>query len=172
MSEDKEYLPSIQKAKLERRNKMPDQKDKINQIQEGMSFSGKTEPEDQEDKNVHHVELADSDAIEKRINDLDDKRKDYSEPSSDQEEPMTTDRKIHLLSKIFPFAIGDRIKNLFDEDGIIDLVGLDDRGVVYLVQYKENRVSWESEHKIRKNESYSGSQDDSAKRPGIKTDIE
>ena len=151
---DKEYLPSIQRAKLEKEEKMPDPKDE-NQIQEGMSFSGKSNPK---------FVPPDLDAIEKRVNEL--------EESTDQEEPMTLDRKIHLLSKIFPFAIGDMVKNKFNEDGYIDSVSLDDRGVLYLIQYKENRLRWESESKIRKNTPNIDSQDDMDKRPEIKTDID
>ena len=89
----------------------------------------------------------DLDAIEKRIDEMED---DIIADDCDREEPMTTDRKIHMLSKIFAFAIGDRIKNLLDEEGIVDLVGLDRRGVLYLVQYKENNMRWEQEQSITK----------------------
>ena len=106
--------------------------------------------------------------IEKRINKL----QEDCDQGEDQEEPMTLDRKIFMLSKIFPFAIGDRVRNKLSEDGIIDLVGLDNRGVIYLVRYKEGKVLWEHEGFIQKISSFSGSQDDSLnKKPSIKTDV-
>lgn len=107
----------------------------------------------------------DLDSIGERIDKMQDEMK------CDQEEPMTTDRKIYMLSKIFAFAIGDRIKNLLDEEGIVDLVGLDRRGVLYLVQYKENVMRWEVEECIRKIDQFFSPGVDSPDDPTFKTDI-
>lgn len=108
----------------------------------------------------------DLDAIEERIDKM-------AEDNCDQEEPMTIERKVNMLSKIFEFTVGDRVTNLLDERGIVDLVGLDRRGVLYLVQYKENNVRWEAEDCIKKDLSYVSYKDDDivAQNPNIKTDI-
>ena len=120
-----------------------------------------------EEKNKLDPEFTkpDLDTIEKRIDEMTD--------NCDREEPMTVDRKIHMMAKIFKFAIGDRVKNLLDEEGIVDLVGLDRRGVLYLVQYKENNVRWEAEDCLTKNLSYVSYKDDDivAQDPKIQTDI-
>ena len=101
------------------------------------------------------------------------KFKNPFEDAPDQEEPMTIERKIHMLGKIFPLAINDRVRNLLSEDGIVEMVGLDDRGVLYLIKYKDQKTKWESEHSIKKNDSYKSSQEDSTlDKSSIKTDIE
>jgi len=110
----------------------------------------------------------DLDTIEKRINELQEKIENQEE-----EELMTIEQKINMLGKIFPLSIGDRVRNLLSEDGIVEMVGLDDRGVLYLIKYKEQNTKWESEHSIKKNDSYKSSQEDSAlNKSSIKTDIE
>jgi len=91
----------------------------------------------------------------------------------DQEEPMTIEQKINMLGKIFPFSIGDRIRNKLSEDGIVEMVGLDNRGVLYLINYKDQKTKWESEGFIKKNNSYKSSQEDpTLNKSSIKTDIE
>ena len=151
---DVEYLPSIERAKLERRHNMPDPKDERNteHLEENMGLEDNqiddlSDLMEKIDKLDPEFTKPDLDAIEDRIDEMEDK---MIADDSDREEPMTTDRKIHMLSKIFAFAIGDRIKNLLDEEGIVDLVGLDRRGVLYLVQYKENNMRWEPEESITK----------------------
>ncbi len=186
---DKEYLPSIERAKLERRKTMPDPKNERNteHLEEGVGMKDEVDEKglrgvrselegdldtlmEGKDKLDDDMVKPDLDAIEKRIDEMADKG---LSDDCDQEPPMTTDRKIHMLAKIFGFAIGDRVKNVLDEEGIVDLVGLDRRGVLYLVQYKENNVRWEAEDCIKKNLSYVSYKDDDivAQDPNIKTDI-
>jgi len=132
--------------------------DDIEHIEEGMIFK---DPIENEFPN-------DLDTIEKRINELQEKIENQEE-----EELMTIEQKINMLGKIFPLSIGDRVRNLLSEDGIVEMVGLDDRGVLYLIKYKEQNTKWESEHSIKKNDSYKSSQEDSAlNKSSIKTDIE
>jgi hypothetical protein len=131
--------------------------DDIEYIEEGMKFK---DPIENEFPN-------DLDTIEKRINKLQEKIENQ------EEELMTIEQKINMLGKIFPLSIGDRVRNLLSEDGIVEMVGLDDRGVLYLIKYKEQNTKWESEHSIKKNVSYKSSQEDSAlNKSSIKTDIE
>jgi hypothetical protein len=171
---DVEYLPSIERAKFERRKQMPDPKDENTEgLKESMGMGEKADLDDlMEEKNKLDPEFTkpDLDEIEDRIDEM-----MVDDDDCDQEEPMTTDRKIYMLSKIFEFAIGDRVKNLLDEKGIIDLVGLDRRGVLYLVQYKENIMRWEPEESITKIPAYSPfpgqDTDDPTFKSEVKTDI-
>jgi hypothetical protein len=162
---DTEYLPSIEKAKLERSNTMPDPKDQIEnedtvKMEEGMGIKDNQKTDDPTPYDKTQL-----DDIEKRVDEL--------QESCDQEEPMTVERKIYMLSKIFPHAIGDRVKNRFDEQGIIDLVGLDHRGVIYLVQYKDQVKEWEAEGQIKKIPSNLASQENVKEKTeaSLKTDI-
>lgn len=147
--EDREYLPSIQKAKLEKERKMPDN---IEHIEEDMKFKDPLE--------------TDLDDIEKRVDELQETM------SEDREEPMTIERKIHMLGKIFPYTIGDHVRNALDEHGVIDLVGLDSRGVIYGVQYPNQILMWQSENQISKIPSNLTTQINEKEQSTIKTDIE
>lgn len=124
--------------------------DNIEHIEEGMKFKDPLE--------------TDLDGIEKRVDELQETM------SEDREEPMTIDRKIHMLGKIFPLSIGDHVRNSLDEDGIIDLVGLDDRGVIYLVKYKGGILTWETN--LTKTSKYPATKEDPTLKSDIKTDIE
>ena len=111
----------------------------------------------------NNVTLPDMDEIEKRIDSLSENIK--------KEKPTDIHEQISLLDQIFTFGVGDRIRNKLNESGIIEMVALDYRGVLYLVQYKEGVSRWQSDDQISKDASYQAYKDDSKKEGKIKTDI-
>jgi hypothetical protein len=66
------------------------------------------------------------------------------EIEKDKEEEMTPERKIILLSKIFPIPLDAKVRNALGEDGIVTMVGLSHLGVQYLVRYPGNIFTWEN----------------------------
>jgi len=85
--------------------------------------------------------------------------------------PLTNEQKIDMLNQIFPIHLGDKVRNKHSEDGIVESVSIDPRGVLYLVGYKEHKTYWEREDQIKKISSYGPSDDDSPPFPPFKTDI-
>ena len=122
--------------------------DDIEHIEEGMKF-----------KDPFETGL---DTIEKRIDELNEE--------FNREKPMTIEQKIHMLGRIFPLAIGDHVRNSLDEDGVIDMIGFDDRGVIYLVKYKGGILTWETN--LTKTSKYPATKEDPTLKPEVKTDIE
>lgn len=92
-----------------------------------------------------------------RITEAMDVKAKAIEESEDKEEPMTFERKLYMISKLFPIELGSRVRNKLGEDGIVEMVGIDHRGVLYLVLYKDQNTKWESEAQIKQITSYGSS---------------
>lgn len=168
---------------------MPNQKEP--NLREGMGF-----------KDAIKTEKNDFDKIESKIDELDKRISGTGEKqplgiigeSQDQEEPLTLGRKIdkilrqqrpftilslsieekiQLIDFLFPIALGDEVRNKFDEVGYVESVSIDRRGVLYLVRYKTHEILWESEYQIEKISLHLSSDEVSEeKQPNlIKTDI-
>ena len=67
---------------------------------------------------------------------------------------LTPNEKIELMGMLFPIGLGDRVRNKLTEDGIVEMVGVDHRGALYLVMYKDQTSRWESEAQIEKTQTY------------------
>lgn len=117
--------------------------------------------------------------IEKKVDELDKKiNTPIDEGDKDQEEPLTTvgrkidrmlirpermsmrpplttEEKIQLIGCLFPIELGCHIKNKHNEEGFVEMVGIDHRGALYLVAYKDQNVRWETEAQIKRI-SYTG----------------
>lgn len=84
----------------------------------------------------------------------------------------TLEDKIKMLAEIFPFALGDRVRNRHQENGFIEMVGLDERGVQYLVRYADNNRVWELDAHISKQKFGQENETVHVKESiGLKTDI-
>lgn len=117
--------------------------------------TGQTEKLDEniglgERKNI----MEDLDELEKKIDEV---NRDIPDRTSIRP-PLTNEQKIDMLNQIFPIHLGDRVRNKHSEDGIVESVSIDPRGVLYLVGYKEHETHWEREDQIQKISSY-GSKD-------------
>jgi hypothetical protein len=78
-----------------------------------------------------------------------------------------------MLSQIFPIQLGSKVRNKHCEDGIVEMVAIDFRGVLYLVEYKNHESSWEAENQIDIINDFGASERDTdAKKPTIRTDIQ
>lgn len=123
--------------------------------------------DDQKTDNPSSYEEQMEKAKEEDIDDLGVERDDC-----DQEEPMTKERAIHMMDKIFPIKLGSRVRNKHQEDGIVEMVGVDFRGVLYLVAYQGHESSWESEHTIKVLDRFGSDKEISDMRETVaKTDI-
>jgi hypothetical protein len=98
--------------------------------------------------------MEDLDELEKKIDEV---NRDIPDRTSIRP-PLTNEQKIDMLNQIFPIHLGDRVRNKHSEDGIVESVSIDPRGVLYLVGYKEHETHWEREDQIQKISSY-GSKD-------------
>lgn len=98
--------------------------------------------------------MEDLDELEKKIDEV---NKDIPDRTSIRP-PLTNEQKIDMLNQIFPIHLGDKVRNKHSEDGIVESVSIDPRGVLYLVGYKEHETHWEREDQIQKISSY-GSKD-------------
>jgi len=88
--------------------------------------------------------------------------------------PLTKEQKIKMLNLIFPISLGDKVKNKHDEEGFVESVCIDHRGVIYLVCYQKHEIIWESEYQIKKISPYFANEEVSPIPPGPlprKTDI-
>lgn len=87
-------------------------------------------------------------------------------------ETLTNEEKLEMLDKIFDIHLDSRVRNRHLEDGIVEMVGIDYRGVQYLVRYKDHKLVWENDQTIKKtkfeDENNNGNQEIGQK---IKTDI-
>jgi hypothetical protein len=99
--------------------------------------------------------------------------KPEDDPGEDQEEPMTVARRIAMITKIFPIALGSKVRNKLGEDGFVEMVGIDYRGALYLVQYKDQNSRWhpEAELSILHNYDEGAKEAKEEKDPRIGTDI-
>lgn len=70
-----------------------------------------------------------------------------------KETELNTEQKIKLMSKLFPLALDDRVRNRFLEDGIIDSAAIDNESIFYLVKYKDHKSIWERPNDIKKIEN-------------------
>jgi len=109
--------------------------------------------------------IDDLDKLEQKIDEVNRDIPDRIRP------PLTNEQKIDMLNQIFPIHLGDKVRNKHSEDGIVESVSIDPRGVLYLVGYKEHKTYWEREDQIKKISSYGPSDDDSPPFPPFKTDI-
>ena len=109
--------------------------------------------------------IDDLDKLEQKIDEVNRDIPDRIRP------PLTNEQKIDMLNQIFPIHLGDKVRNKHSEDGIVESVSIDPRGVLYLVGYKEHKTYWEREDQIKKIPSYGPSDDDSPPFPPFKTDI-
>jgi len=123
---------------------MPEDKNKnlppitTNELNEGMGMGS-----DFKEPSI----LDDLDKLEAKIDEV---NKNIPEPNKMIRPPLTNQQKIDMLNQIFSFRLGDKVRNLFSEDGIIEMVGIDRRGVIYLVEFKENNTKWLSEDQMKK----------------------
>jgi alpha-glucuronidase len=85
--------------------------------------------------------------------------------------PLTKEEKIEMMNMIFPIQLGDKVKNKHNEEGYVESVCIDRRGVMYLVGYQKHELIWESEYQIKKISPYSANEEVSHKEKSIKTDI-
>ena len=106
--------------------------------------------------------IDDLDKLEQKIDEVNRDIPDRIRP------PLTNEQKIDMLNQIFPIHLGDKVRNKHSEDGIVESVSIDPRGVLYLVGYKEHKTYWEREDQIKKISSYGPSGNDSS---SFKTDI-
>ena len=144
MPEETEYLPTGQTEHLN----------------EGTSFKDAV-------KNEKSSIIDDLDELEKKIDEVNENIPDRTSIRP----PLTNEQKIDMLNQIFPIHLGDKVRNKHSEDGIVESVSIDPRGVLYLVGYKEHKTYWEREDQIKKISSYGPSDDDSPPFPPFKTDI-
>ena len=86
---------------------------------------------------------------------------------------LTNEEKLEMLDKIFDIRLDSKVRNRHLEDGIVEMVGIDYRGVQYLVRYKGHKLVWENDQTIKKTKF-----EDEKEKPklnlktGIKTDFE
>jgi hypothetical protein len=88
--------------------------------------------------------------------------------------PLTKEQKIKMINMIFPISLGDKVKNKFNEEGFVESVCIDHRGVIYLVCYQKHELIWESEYQIEKISPYTATESVSPKSDNLnvpKTDI-
>jgi hypothetical protein len=52
-------------------------------------------------------------------------------------------------SSLFKFTLGQKVRNRHNEDGYIELCGIDYRGVIYLVHLPGNHHSWYTEFELK-----------------------
>jgi hypothetical protein len=115
------------------------------------------EENQKEEKAFANVNLED---IEKRINELSDNK-------------ITNEKKLEMLDRIFDIRLDSRVRNRHSEDGIVEMVGIDYRGVQYLVRYKGHKLVWENDLTIKKVKFDNDSRESKIKsKTGIKTDFE
>jgi hypothetical protein len=95
--------------------------------------------------------IDDLDKLEKKIDEV---NKNITSGSKMIRPPLTNQEKIDMLNMIFPIQLGSKVRNKHSEDGIVETVAIDRRGVIYFVEYKEQRSKWESEDQIRKIAQY------------------
>jgi hypothetical protein len=137
--------------------------EKIEHLNEGTSFKDAVDDLKSAVKNEKFREPS-------IIDDLDELEKKIDQVNKNISLPLTTEQKINMLNQIFPIHLGDRVRNKHSEDGIVESVSIDPRGVLYLVGYKEHETHWEREDQIKKISSYSASDKDFT--PSLfKTDI-
>lgn len=84
---------------------------------------------------------------------------------------LDNEQKVALINLIFRFQLGDRVRNKLGEDGFIDCVGIDYRGVIYLVRYPKHEKVWESEMDIKKLNYPIEPKEDRDSSEKVKTDI-
>ena len=123
MPEETEYLPTGQTEHLN----------------EGTSFKDAV-------KNEKSSIIDDLDELEKKIDEVNENIPDRTSIRP----PLTNEQKIDMLNQIFPIHLGDKVRNKHSEDGIVESVSIDPRGVLYLVGYKEHETHWEREDQIKK----------------------
>lgn len=58
--------------------------------------------------------------------------------------------RIDQLSEIFKFPLGCKVRNRHNEDGYIEICGVDLRGPIYLVNFPGGINQWYSEFEIHK----------------------
>ena len=65
-------------------------------------------------------------------------------PSSQKGNESLTDmmKQVDLLSDLFKFTLGTKVRNRHNEDGYIEMCGIDNRGEMYLVNLPEGRSHW------------------------------
>ena len=68
--------------------------------------------------------------------------------------PLTKEEKIRMMNMIFPISLGDKVKNKHNEEGFVESVCIDQRGVIYLVLYQKHELIWESSYQIEKISPY------------------
>jgi hypothetical protein len=147
--------------------------DKTIKIDEGMGMKDHFEDtlDELEKKDSSIIDALDE--LEKKIDEVNK----YISPQPDKmsiQPPLTKEQKIKLMNMVFPISLGDKVKNKFDEEGYVESVCIDHRGVIYLVAYKTHELIWESEYQIKKISPYFATESVSHRKTeekSIKTDI-
>ncbi len=79
---------------------------------------------------------------------------------------------IEQLNGVFKFTLGQKVRNRHNEDGYIELCGLDYRGIIYLVHMPGNHHTWYTEFELKPINYGNSEQDANLKSDQkIKTDI-
>ena len=115
------------------------------------------------------------DALDELEKKMDDVNKDIPSPDKmSMHPPLTREDKIRMINMLFPISLGDHVKNKHGEEGYVETVAIDQRGVLYLINYKKHSTIWESSYQIEKISPYFATESDSHRKTegkSIKTDI-
>ena len=112
------------------------------------------------------------DDLEKKIDEV---NKDIPSPDKmSMHPPLTREDKIRMINMLFPISLGDKVKNKHGEEGYVETVAIDKRGVIYLINYKKHNTIWESSYQIEKISPYFATESDHIgedRSKAVKTDI-